>query len=274
MQNPIGHRGAAGHDAAVTSSRRAEVLAGARAVAPMLVGVIPFGLVAGATPETTGLGGGAAIGLSTLVFAGASQLAATDVLADGGSALVAVLAACTINLRMLLYSASLAPHLAAEPLRRRLGMAYLLTDQAYAVSITRWSGEAVTAGHGGPAPDPAARVPYYLGAAVLLWANWQVCTILGIVIGSAVPDDLPLDFAVPLVFLVLLVPTITTRPAAIAGLVGGLAAVLAAEAGAGHLSVIVGALSGIVAGTLAELGRDRRQARDDTPLPPSPGPAP
>ena len=95
----------------------------------MLVGVIPFGLVAGATPATTGLGGGAAIGLSTIVFAGASQLAAADALADGGSALVAVIAACTINLRLLLYSASLAPHLAAVPLRRRLLMSYLLTDQ-------------------------------------------------------------------------------------------------------------------------------------------------
>ena len=122
----------------------------------MLVGVIPFGLVAGATPATTGLGGGTSIGLSTIVFAGASQLAAADVLADGGSALVAVIAACTINLRMLLYSASLAPHLAHVPLRRRLLMAYVLTDQAYAVSITRWTGEAVRASDGGPCPGAGA----------------------------------------------------------------------------------------------------------------------
>ena len=102
---------------------RTEMAAGARLILPMLVGVIPFGLVAGATPATTGLGGGVSIGLSTIVFAGASQLAAAEVLADGGSALVAVVAACTINLRMMLYSASLAPYLAAVPLRRRLGIA-------------------------------------------------------------------------------------------------------------------------------------------------------
>jgi predicted branched-subunit amino acid permease len=258
----------------VTPSNRAELIAGAKAVAPMLVGVIPFGLVAGATPATTGLGGGAAIGLSTVVFAGASQLAASDVLADGGSAAVAVIAACTINLRMLLYSASLAPHLAAESLRRRLFMAYLLTDQAYAVSITRWSGEEAAAAEGGPQPDARSRVPFYLGAGLMLWMSWQICTIVGILIGSAVPDELPLDFAVPLVFLVLLVPAITSRPAAVAGLVGGMAAVLAAEAGAGHLSVIVGALSGIAAGTIAEIVSERRGARDDTPLPPEPGIAP
>jgi predicted branched-subunit amino acid permease len=251
----------------VLPTTRADLLAGAKAVAPMLVGVIPFGLIAGATPATTGLGGDAAIGLSTIVFAGASQLAAADVLADGGAALVAVIAACTINLRLLLYSASLAPHLAQEPLRRRVLVAYLLTDQAYAVSITRWSEEA---DRGDPPPAAGARMPFYLGAAVMLWANWQVCTILGILVGSAVPDELPLDFAVPLVFLVLLVPTISSRPAAVAGLVGGLAAVLGAQAGAGHLSVIVGALSGIAAGTVAELIADRRAA-DDTPLPPEPG---
>lgn len=224
----------------------------------MLVGVIPFGLVAGATPATTGLGGGTSIGLSTIVFAGASQLAAADVLADGGSALVAVIAACTINLRMLLYSASLAPHLTHVRLRRRLLMAYALTDQAYAVSITRWSGEAVRAGEGGPQPELDRRVPYYLGAAFTLWLNWQLCTILGVLIGSAVPDSLPLDFAVPLVFLVLLVPAITSRPAAVAAITGGLVALAADEAGAGHLGVLFGALGGIAAGAFAEVTLERR----------------
>lgn len=254
---------------------RAELLAGAKAVAPMLVGVIPFGLVAGATPATTGLGGGTSIGLSTIVFAGASQLAAADALADGGSALVAVVAACTINLRLLLYSASLAPHLAAVTLRRRLLIGYLLTDQAYAVSITRWTKEADDEAAGGPpAPGLDHKLPYYFGAGFLLWANWQVCTIIGILVGSALPDSLPLDFAVPLVFLVLLVPAITSRPAAVAAIVGGLAALTAGEAGAGHLAVLVGALAGIAAGAVAEAALEHQAARDDTPLPPDPGLAP
>jgi predicted branched-subunit amino acid permease len=254
---------------------RAELLAGAKSVLPMLVGIIPFGLVAGATPATTGLGGGTSIGLSTIVFAGASQLAAADALADGGSALVAVIAACTINLRLLLYSASLAPHLAAVPLRRRLLIGYFLTDQAYAVSITRWTEEADAEAAGGPpAPGLDHKLPFYFGAAVLLWANWQVCTIIGILIGSAVPDSLPLDFAVPLVFLVLLVPAITSRPAAVAAIVGGAVALFADEAGAGHLGVLFGALGGIAAGAFAEATYERRGARDETPLPPDPGLAP
>ncbi len=230
-----------------------DVRAGAAAVAPMLVGVIPFGLVAGATPATSGFGLGAAVGLSTIVFAGASQLAATDVLANGGSAGVAALAACTINLRMLLYSASLAPLLATEPLRRRLAAAYLLTDQAYAVSITRWTS---------PADEPGRRMPFYFGGAALLWVVWQLSTIAGALIGAAVPEDLPLDFAVPLVFLVLLVPALTSRPAVAAAVVGGGTAVAAAEAGAGPLSVMAGAVAGIVAGATAEAVAERRRGDD------------
>jgi predicted branched-subunit amino acid permease len=215
----------------------------------MLVGVVPFGLVAGASPVAEGLGAGAAIGFSTIVFAGASQLAAIDVLGDGGSALVAALAAWTINLRMVLYSASLAPHLAHESLRTRIGVAYLLTDQAYAVSITEITSEQ------GQAPE--RRVPYYLGAALTLWGSWQLSTIAGTLIGSSVPDDVPLEFAVPLVFLVLLIPAINSRPAVVAAAVGGFGAVIAAELGAGSLSLTVGAVAGIVAGAVVDHRRSR-----------------
>jgi predicted branched-subunit amino acid permease len=230
---------------------RSEFRAGVAAVAPMLVGVVPFGLVAGAAPVEEGLGGGAAIGLSTIVFAGASQLAAVDVLGDGGSALVAAMAAWTINLRMLLYSASLAPHLAREPLRTRLGVAYLLTDQAYALAIQRY-------GEGPPSGEGRSRVAYYFGAALAIWVSWEVMTIAGVLVGPVLPDEVPLEFAVPLVFLVLLVPAVASAPAAVAAVTGGAAAVLAAEAGAGTASIMVGALAGIAAGTVADLAAGRR----------------
>jgi predicted branched-subunit amino acid permease len=224
--------------------------AGVGAIAPMLVGVVPFGLVAGATPVARGLGGWAAVGFSTIVFAGASQLAAVDVLGDGGSALVAIVAACTINLRMLLYAASLAPHLAHERFGRRMGVAYFLTDQAYAVSIARW----------GDDDPPDRRLPFYFGAGLTLWTSWQLATLAGVALGNGVPDSLPLGFAVPLVFLVLLVPTLTTRPALAAAIAGGAAAVVTAEVGGGDLSILVGAIAGIAAGAACEVVLDRRSA--------------
>src|SRR5215207_9972556 len=209
-------------------SRRA-FRAGVAAAAPLVVGVAPFGLVAGAGPVAHGFSPASAIGLSTIVFAGASQLAIVDVLARGGSVVVAVLAAWTINLRMVLYSASLAPYLSHVPTGRRLGAAYLLNDQVYALSVVHWADD----------DRPERRLPYYLGAGALLWAGWVAATIAGAAVGGAVPDSVPLDFAVPLVFLVLLVPTLVDRPAVVAASAGGVAAVLAAEVGAGPLSTIV-----------------------------------
>lgn len=211
----------------------------------MLIGVIPFGLVAGATPAAAGFGVAAAVGMSTIIFAGASQLATVEVLAGGGSAFVAALAAWTINLRLLLYSASMAPHLAHEPLPRRLLTAYVLVDQNYAVAISHWANRSVR-----------AKAEFAIGGGLLLGAAWIAATAVGAVVGNALPEELPLDFAVPLVFLVLLVPALTNRPAIVAAAVGGAVAVASAEMGAGHMAVMAGAVAGIVAGTLADLWLD------------------
>jgi predicted branched-subunit amino acid permease len=155
-------------------------------------------------------------------------------------------------------------------------MAYLLTDQAYAVSITRWTAEAEAAAGGPPAEDER-HWPYYLGAALTLWTSWQVFTIVGVLVGGALPSSLPLDFAIPLVFIVLLVPAVTSRPAVAAALVGAGAAVASEQLGAGRLSVLFGALAGIAAGVLAEVVEEGRHpgplvtAVEHLPPPPEPG---
>lgn len=207
----------------------------------MLAAVIPFGLVAGATPVAAGFGVFAALGMSLFMFAGASQLALTEVLADGGSFWVAATAALTINLRMLLYSASLAPFLAHEPLRRRLAAAYMTVDQTYALSVSRWTGH-----------DRVPDASFHIGGGLLLGSAWLSSTAIGGVLGETLPDELPLDFAVPLVFLVLLIPILTNRAAVAASLVGGGVAVAAAESGLGPWSIIVGGLSGIAAGAVVD----------------------
>jgi predicted branched-subunit amino acid permease len=157
--------------------------------------------------------------------------------------LVAVLAAWTINLRLVLYSASLAPYLSHESTRRRLGAAYLLVDQVYAICITRWPAD------GGRTEE---RLPFYLGIASLLSTTWIGSTAAGAVAGPAIPDSIPLDFAIPLVFLVLLVPILVDRPSVAAAVAGGAAAVIAAEAGAGPVSTIIGAGAGIVVGAIVD----------------------
>jgi predicted branched-subunit amino acid permease len=229
---------------------RSAFRAGVAAAAPLVIGVAPFGLVAGAAPVAEGFSPASAIGLSTIVFAGASQLAIVDVLAQGGSVLVAVLAAWTINLRMVLYSASLAPYLGHESTRRRLGAAYCLVDQVYALCVARWPAD------GGRTDE---RLPFYLGAGTLLGTTWVSCTVLGALVGPALPEDIPLDFAIPLVFLVLLVPILVDRPAIAAAVAGGAAAVVAGEAGAGPTSTIIGAAVGILTGAVID-ARTRQPA--------------
>jgi 4-azaleucine resistance transporter AzlC len=215
---------------------------GARDTIPIAVGIIPFGLVAGAAAVEAGYGVGGAVGFSVIVFAGASQLAAIDLLSGGSAVAVAVLTAWLINLRMVMYSAALAPWLGHVPTRKRTLAAYVLTDQAFALSITHY-------GKGAPVED---RLRYYLGVAIPLWVNWQVTTLIGALVGSSIPDDIPLDFAIPLCFLVLLVPSVKDRPTVVAAVVGGVGAVLVAEAGLADGAIVLGAVAGIAAGAIAD----------------------
>lgn len=208
---------------------------GAMAVSPVLLGVAPFGLVTGLAVSEIGLGMAEAMGFSLVVFAGAAQLAATDLLGSGAPIWTVLLTMVVINLRMAMYSASLAPILAEVPIGRRAVGAYLLTDQAYAMTVARFGGK----------PDARGdRWSFYLGVAVTMWATWQVTTVLGVAIGNTVPSSIPLGFAVPLVFLSMLIPNVTDRPTLMAALSGGGVATLAAGLPANG-GMLLGALAGI-----------------------------
>lgn len=212
--------------------------AGATAIAPVLLGVVPFGVAAGVVTVEAGYGAVETAGHSVLIFAGASQIAAVALLGDGAPVAVVVFTVLVINLRMLMYAASLSPHMADIPLRRRLLGAYLLTDQAYAVSIVEFR-QSLTADQ---------RWAFYLGAAVTLWAPWQLSTVAGALVGTSLPDGLPLGFAVPLMFLALLVPAVTDRPTLAAATTSAAIATLGAGLPS-NLGMLLGALAGIGVGT-------------------------
>ena len=221
---------------------RAAVRDGLVAMAPLALGVAPFGLVVGATAAEEGLSTLQAVGLSVGVFAGASQLAAIDLLGAGAPLLVVIATALVINMRMVMYSASLAPHVRELPRRRRLAMSYLLVDQAYALSVLRWER------HDEPV---RVRFAFYLAVALPLWTIWQTTTLVGAVVGSRVPDGVPLSFTVTLVFLAVLVPSLTDRPRVVAAVVAGGVA-MGARGLPADLALIVGAVCGIAAGVWAE----------------------
>lgn len=221
-------------------SLRSSIVAGVRSVAPILVGVVPFGMIYGVVAVSQGLDRLPAILMSTFVFAGASQIAAAELWGQGAPFLVIVATGLVINLRFLMYSASLAPHLTdLNPWQRWLG-SYLLTDQAYAVSVIRFQ-----------SPGEVHRFGFYFGAAITLWATWHASSVLGVVVGLQVPASWGLDFSVPLMFLALLIPTLKAPTPVIVAVVSGVASILFHDLPL-HLGLIAAASAGLIVGAWRE----------------------
>ncbi len=242
-------------------SRGTEFLAGCRDEAPLLLGVAPFGMIYAIAALAAGVPAWVAQLASALVFAGAAQLVIVQMLAAGAGALPIALTAGLLNVRHVLYSASMAEYVRHLPRRWRLLLAYLLTDEAYAVAVLRYqrrddTGAAPPAeaprGRGGNDAIPRQAAPdlrhwYFLGAGFTLWAGWQLSTAAGLLFAATIPPSWELDFAVPLTFIALLTLLLRER----AGQAAALAAAIGALAFAAlpyRLGLVAAILMGLVAG--------------------------
>jgi 4-azaleucine resistance transporter AzlC len=215
-----------------------------RAELPLLPAVIPFGMIYGVLALEAGIPPSLALAMSSIVFAGSAQFAATQLIGASASAVVVVATAFILNLRHALYSFSLAPYLGhlSAPWKWLLG--YLLTDEAYAVTAARYRRNEREAG-------PRDAHWFFLGAGLCLWTSWQLSTAAGVFLGAQIPRGWALDFTLPLTFIGLGVPTLHDRPTLLAALVGGALAV--AMAGLPYrLGLIAAALAGILAGVWAD----------------------
>jgi 4-azaleucine resistance transporter AzlC len=141
---------------------------------PLLLGVVPFGLIYGALAVSAGVPPLAAQGFSLVIFAGSAQFIAATMVGSGALPGVIVFTILIVNLRHALYSASLAPHLAHLPRRWKLALSWLLTDEAFAIASARYRRGELGQAHW-----------YLLGTGMTLWASWQVSTSLGIALGHA-----------------------------------------------------------------------------------------
>jgi predicted branched-subunit amino acid permease len=220
---------------------RAEFWEGVRDSAPACIGAIPFGMLVGVAALAAGFPPWLAMFSSFLVLAGASQLAAIQLIAVGAPLPVAVASAAIVNLRLAMYSAALAPHFRRLSPRTQWLAAFLLTDHAFAISLARFQ------------RNPPLERPerYYFGVGSALWAVWTGSTVVGVAIGHRLPMDGPLGATGGFVLLALMVAALRSRPQVVAAVVAAAVAVL----GAGipyRLGLIVAAAAGIVAGMLAE----------------------
>jgi len=196
----------------------------------IVVGV-PFGIVA----RQSGLDPLQVSGTSVLIFAGAAQFAAVDLIAKGAGAPLVVLTVLLINLRHLLMAAALRPLLGRRPLGQRLGLAYLLTDESFAMAI-------------GHLRRGGRDVAYYAAFGALLWACWNAATLAGALAGAGLvePRRVGLDFAITSAFVAIVALGVRGRSDAIVAL---LAAAVAAALGLAGASVV----AVVTAGALAPL---------------------
>ena len=228
--------------AKTAASPTAAFASGTRAILPVLLALTPFGLAFGTTAVGSGLSPLEALAMSVFIFAGAAQLTAVQLLSSGASAIIVILSVLIVNLRLTLYSASLAPHFQRLPLGWKGLLSYLLTDQAFAATITRFEE--------GQVEEPDKRW-YYLGVALAIGIVWLTATMLGIFLGSWVSEGWSLDFVLPLIFIALALPAIKDRMTAAAALCAGVAAVFAAALPL-NLGLISAALVGVLGGLVAE----------------------
>jgi len=230
--------------AAGAASARSQVLAGFKAELPLAVGTIPFGLIYGALALGTGLPASAAQAMSSIVFAGSAQFISAQLLGQSTPAIVVIITAGMINLRHALYSASVAPYLQHLPSRWKYVLAYLLTDEAYAVTITHYQKESRFSGVGN-------KHWFFLSAGLTLWITWQASTAVGVFLGAAIPSGWSLDFTLALTFIGLLVPNLKDRAGAAAALIAGVCAVLAVGLPI-KLGLVLASFVGIAAGMWVE----------------------
>ena len=230
-------------------SRRA-FFEGVRGTAPILLGIVPFGVVCGVGAIAAGASPVEALAMSMIMFSGAAQIVATQLLAAGAPFAVIALSCLVVSLRLLMYSAALAPYLRPLGHHWRNLLSFLLTDQGFALTIQRFR----------DSNDIAASASYFLGSGALLWGVWQVATLIGIVAGQVIPASWQLEFVVPLCFIAVLVPLLRDRVSILVFAVAAIAVVVL-DAMPLRLSMICGGLLAIGAGVLADEVTSRMSRR-------------
>jgi predicted branched-subunit amino acid permease len=200
---------------------------------------IPFALVVGLAITESGIGNLVGWSGAPIIFAGAAHLTLVTLLGTGTAIVAAITTALVINARHLMYSAAMAPAFQRQPRWFRWVGPYALIDQLFAISILHKDDE------------PGAFRTYYIAAACTFMLFWSSMVALGIFIGPVVPESWRLEFAVPVMFVGIVVMGIDRYPKAVAAAVGAVGSYVFVGL-PNRLGLLVGALLGITAGVLLD----------------------
>lgn len=216
---------------------------------PFIVIMVPFGALFGVLAVEAGLPLSQVMAFSMLVIAGASQFTAIQLMVDGVPAAIVILSALAVNLRMVMYSASMVPHLGTAPLWQRALISYLLVDQTYALAQTAYDAQTEW--------SLGDKVAYFAGVALPVFPAWVGATWVGAVLGKQVPESWQLDFAMPLAFVALVAPMLKSRAHVAAAFVS-VAGALALAWVPWNMGLILAAILGMMTG--AEVARRTEDA--------------
>lgn len=206
---------------------------------PLYVPAVPFALIIGLAVVDSGMNQLVGWSSAWLIFGGAAQLTVISLLGAGTAVLAAITAGLVVNARHIMYSAAVAPAFQGQPRWMQWLGPYVLIDQLFALSSLRLD------------DDPRTFRTYYLTAGATFWTLWQLSVAAGLFIGPVIPDEWSLEFAVPILFIGLIVIGIDRFPKLLAALVG--AGVTYLSAGLpNRAGLLVGAAVGVLAGTIAE----------------------
>lgn len=224
---------------------------GFRAGLPFLIVGGPFGMLFGVVAAEAGLPLAQTMVMTSLVIAGASQFAALQLIVDNAGLWLTLAGALAVNMRMAMYSAALVPHLGAAPLWQRALCAYLCFDHTYAVCAARFESD--------PVQSISERVAYFTGVGLPIAPVWIGMTLLGALIGNAIPDGLALDFALPITFLAVVAPLLRTLAHVAAAVTSVIVALLLSGMPSGS-GLLIAAFCAMLAGAGVETLMERRKA--------------
>jgi 4-azaleucine resistance transporter AzlC len=232
--------------------RYKEFAAGARDMIPMMIGAAPFGMIFGTLVTSGPLALWHGQFMSLAVFAGSAQFIALGLIASHASYAVIWATTLIVNLRHVLYSATLAPYVSHLPLRWRLALGAVLTDEVFAVAWAHYRRH-----HPGDDVSPW----HFLGSGFSMYLNWQIWTAAGLLFGAAFPglQSLGLDFAMVATFIAIVVPQLVALRFLAAAVTSGVLAFYW-QAWPYKLGLLGAVLAGVVVGVALSLPRKPRQS--------------
>lgn len=237
-----------------TSTRKSVFWRGAFDAAPFLIVIGPFGMLFGIVATEAGFRVLETMAFTVLVIGGASQFAAVSLMTENAPTIIVLATALTVNLRMAMYSASMVPYLGEAPLWKRALASYILLDQSYALSIMKFEAA--------PKMTVNERLRYFCGTMVLIAPLWYVSTWIGAVVGSQIPPEYAIDFALPITFLAMVAPMLRTLAHIVTALTSVVASLALTFMPAGTGLLVAGILA-MIAGAQTELWMTRRNEKSE-----------